>query len=250
MVEIWKDIKGYEGLYQVSNLGRVKSLERIITKKNGVTLPIKEKILQYGIDRKGYYFVGLYKNSKGKNKSIARLVAEAFIPNPDNKPEINHINTIRTDNRVWVNEDGSIEYDKSNLEWCTHKENCNNPLTKEHQKIAQTGKRLSEETKKKISDNNKGRKCYWEGKISKEHPNSKPIIQFSLNGDLIKKWECFNDVKRELGIHHSNIIKVINGARNQTGNSKWEYYDTDRYLIALMNKTLKDRGIILRKGVA
>ena len=109
MVEIWKDIKGYEGLYQVSNLGRVKSLERIITKKNGVTLPIKEKILQYGIDRKGYYFVGLYKNSKGKNKSIARLVAEAFIPNPDNKPEINHINTIRTDNRVWVNEDGSTD---------------------------------------------------------------------------------------------------------------------------------------------
>lgn len=237
-MEIWKDIRGYEGLYQVSNMGRVKSLERITTRKNGVTLPIKEKILQYGIDRKGYYFVGLYKNSKGENKSIARLVAEAFISNPENKPEVNHINTIRTDNRI------------ENLEWCTHKENCNNPLTKEHQKIAQTGKRHSEETKKKISENNKGRKCYWEGKISKEHPNSKPIIQFSLNGDLIKKWECLSDVKRELGIQHSNIIKVINGARNQTGNSKWEYYDTDRYLIALMNKTLKDRGIILQKGVA
>lgn len=237
-MEIWKDIKGFEGLYQVSNLGRVKSLERIITRKNGITLPIKEKILQYGIDRKGYYFVGLYKNGKGENKSIARLVAEAFISNPDNKPEVNHINTIRTDNRI------------ENLEWCTHKENCNNPLTKEHQKIAQTGRIHSEETKKKISKNNKGRKCYWEGKISNEHPNSKPIIQFSLNGDLIRKWECFKDVERELGIHHSNILKVINGSRNKTGNSKWEYYDTDRYLITLMNKTLKDRGIILRKGVA
>lgn len=107
-MEIWKDIKEYEGLYQVSNLGRVKSLNY---KRMG-----KEKILK-STKRNNYPFVVLCKDGSPQNYYIHRLVAQAFIPNPDNKPCIDHINTDRTDNRV------------ENLRWCTQKENCNNPIT-------------------------------------------------------------------------------------------------------------------------
>ena len=87
MKEIWKDIKGYEGLYQVSNMGRVKSLKRISFDGRR----IEEKILKYKRAGRGQYqCVGLYKNNTSKYKTIHRLVAEAFVPNPNNLPQVNH----------------------------------------------------------------------------------------------------------------------------------------------------------------
>ena len=97
--EIWRDIKGYEGKYMVSNLGRVKSLNY---NKTG-----KEKIMKGVPDGYGYFQLSLCKEGKVKNCRINRLVAQAFIPNPDNLPEVNHKDKIRTNNRV------------DNLEWCT-----------------------------------------------------------------------------------------------------------------------------------
>lgn len=114
--EIWKPIKGFEGLYEVSNQGRIKSLNRTVFDENGRIRLLKGKLLKLN-DKNGYNVVNLYKNGVMKKPRVHRLVAEAFIPNPENKPEIDHINTIRNDNRV------------ENLMWVTHKENTNNPLT-------------------------------------------------------------------------------------------------------------------------
>ena len=106
MDEIWKDIEGFEGLYQVSNLGNVKSL----VDSNGVS---REKIRKPSICSNGYLQVILYKNKTIKHFSVHRLVAIAFIPNPNNLPCVNHIDECKTNNVA------------SNLEWCTHKENIN-----------------------------------------------------------------------------------------------------------------------------
>jgi hypothetical protein len=112
MNEIYKDIKGYEGFYQVSNLGNIKRLEHtkynLLTKTNSV---YKEHLVKKCINKKGYYQVTLCKNSKIKPINVHRLVAEAFIPNFDNLPCINHIDGNKSNNRV------------DNLEWCSFKYN-------------------------------------------------------------------------------------------------------------------------------
>ena len=108
-MEIWKNIEGFEGLYQVSSEGRVKSLERKV--HHGRT--VKERILKPNMDRGGYLLVYLYAGGKRKTLKVHRLVCQAFHDNPDNKQEVNHINEDKTDNRA------------CNLEWCTRIENVN-----------------------------------------------------------------------------------------------------------------------------
>jgi len=110
MCEIWKDVPNYEGLYQVSNLGKVKSLERDIVHMGNISR-IKEKVMKPFINRGGYYCVKLSKNQKYKSFKIHRLVALAFIPNPNNYECINHKDENKKNNVV------------SNLEWCTKRYN-------------------------------------------------------------------------------------------------------------------------------
>lgn len=117
MEEIWKDIKGYEGWYQVSNCGRIKSLERVFIRKNGTPFFVRERILKYAFDHGGYPYVTLIKFKKRHNKAVHRIVAETFIPNPENKPCIDHIDCDPTNPRV------------DNLRWVTSSENNLNPIT-------------------------------------------------------------------------------------------------------------------------
>lgn len=113
MIEEWRDIEGYEGLYQVSNLGRVKSLARTAIDRRGIPHYVNERILKQAFDKDGYCLVGLHKDRKIKSGKVHRLVASAFIDNPHNLPEVNHKDENKSNNNV------------ENLEWCTPKYNIN-----------------------------------------------------------------------------------------------------------------------------
>lgn len=111
MTEIWKDIQGYEGFYQISNLGNVKSLERVVDKGNGILQHRKERIMNKRESVDGYYIAKLNVNKESTSIAIHILVARHFIDNPNNYPEVNHKDCNRKNNQV------------DNLEWCTHQQN-------------------------------------------------------------------------------------------------------------------------------
>ena len=109
--EVFVDIPGYEGYYQVSNYGNVRSLDRVIKEKTGKTQTLKGRILKLRINPGGYYYVEFSKNGNRATFAIHQLVAQAFLDNPDNKPTVNHINGNKLNNSL------------SNLEWATYSEN-------------------------------------------------------------------------------------------------------------------------------
>lgn len=212
MEEIWKDVVGYEGIYKISSMGNLKSVERI----DSLGHKRKEKILKPKTDKYGYIVYGLCKNGKLKSITAHRLVAEAFIPNPENKECVDHINTIRTDNRVWLNDDGSVNYEKTNLRWCTQKENHNNPLSVINHGVAS---------------------CI-------------PVIQYSLDGYMLKVWDSALMAEINIGVRHQGIAKCCKNryGHKSAGGFKWKYYTTDNYLIGKLNNSLMDKGFSLRKA--
>lgn len=185
MIEIFKDIKGYEGLYQVSNWGRVKSLNYLHTGKAELMNPVQ--------DTDGYLTVQLWKNGKPKTCKVHRLVAQTFIPNPENKPQVNHIDEDKTNNFVFLNEDGSVDKEKSNLEWKSHKDNCNHGTRNE---------RIS----KKMTN----------GKLSKL------VLQFTLNGEFIREWHSTMECERN-GFNSGHVSSCCNGKQKTHKGYKWCY---------------------------
>ena len=150
MSEQWKDIKGYEGIYQVSTLGRVKRLAGVIETERGPRrLPERYK---KAVMIAGYLYYSLYINDIEERCAAHRLVASAFIPNPENKPHVNHLNGIKADNRV------------ENLEWCTRSENMQHALKtglweqydRHGEKNPMYGKHHSQDAKQKIADVHRG----------------------------------------------------------------------------------------------
>lgn len=123
-MEQWHDVKGFEGIYKVSSLGRIKSLTRTITYKNGAKHLTKGKMLKPIMDSYGYYRATLYKNGHAYQRLVHRIVADEFVSNPNNYSDINHKNEMRTDNR------------SENLEWCTKKYNNNYGRHNDHLSLA------------------------------------------------------------------------------------------------------------------
>ncbi len=138
-MEEWKDIKGYEGLYQISNLGRVKSLARYVNRKYNSQRLVKERILSIGDNGNGYCNVCLTKKCSKKTEKVHQLVAQAFIDNPNNYPEINHSDGNKANNKI------------ENLIWCTRSQNIKHAF-KTGLKISLKGEKnhLSKLTEKQV----------------------------------------------------------------------------------------------------
>lgn len=197
MEEIWKDIVGYEGLYQVSNLGRVKS--------RGSDKWHKGRMLKPMFDGKGnYLFVGLHKNGKTKQRNIHRLVAEAFIINPSNLPCVNHINEVKTDNKV------------TNLEWCTVEYNSNYGNAKKNMIASRRKNNNQEEINKKIKEAKKKN-----GSFSCE----KPVAQYTIDGTFISNYESATDAERKTGISRGGIQRCCIGRYSQAKGFVWKYIE-------------------------
>lgn len=193
--EIWKslDFIGYPD-YEVSTLGNVKSLNYRGSGKERLLKPIKIKL--------GYCVVGLYKNTKPKIFTVHKLVALAFIPNIQNSPMINHKNEIKTDNRV------------ENLEWCDCKYNLNYGTCKERISKKMKGRKLSEETKQKMSKPK-----------SEEHKQKlrKPIFQFTKDMVFVREFDSATTASQELNINNSHITACCRGKRKTCGGFVWRY---------------------------
>lgn len=173
--EIWKDIPNYEGLYQASSLGRIKSLKRIVKHSSGGNKTLSERILIQKINNKGRKSLWLCKNGATKEYLVSRLIALTFIINPNKKINlvVGHIDNNPCNNRV------------ENLKWITYSEN----------------------TKWMF-------KCHRE-KLNpckgKKHYKSIPIVQYDLKGNFIKEWECASEVERIIGLCRTQISKNVKG---------------------------------------
>ena len=189
MTEEWRtavyDGEVYEGLYKVSNLGRILSLNY-----NGTG---KAKLMTAHEDTDGYLRVGFWKNGEYKTCKVHRLVAFTFLENPENLPEVNHKDEDKTNNFVFLNEDGSVDKEKSNLEWKSPKGNCNHGTRNE---------RIFEKT--------------TNGKCSKK------VLQFSKSGEFIREWPSVMECSRN-GYDFRNVSACCLGKRKTAYGFRWEY---------------------------
>lgn len=190
-MEEWRPIKNFEGKYEISSFGRVKSLARTVVHRNR-TQPKSERILKNRINQRGYCVVVLCKDNKTYPNLVHRLVAETFIPNPLNKPVVDHIDTDRQNNKV------------ENLRWVTTKENCLNPLTR-----------------KKSSQSKKGHP-YWGRKLTEEERNK---ISKALTGRKVSEETREKLRKAHLG----NRTKGTKGQHWMLVDGKRVYYKEDNY---------------------
>ena len=183
MEEIWKDIKGYEQLYRISNLGNVFSVK--LKREIGFIVPKTENY-------KTKYVI-LTKDGNKKRVAVHRLVAETFISNPNKLPQVDHVDTDPLNNRV------------ENLRWVSAYENSNNPLTKVHQKEA---------AKERC-------KIYGSPTEGKESVNRVKVLQYTLEGVFIKEWDCIQEISKELKLDNGSISKCINNKRKSCGGYLW-----------------------------
>lgn len=181
--EIWKDIPGFEGLYQASNIGRIKSLNRYKQNHSKKEI-INEKILKQHKDLDGYYKIALCKNGKYYQTNVHRLIALTFIPNPLNLPQVNHIIAIS---------DGGTN-NANNLYWGTQKQNM-------------------EDRKKDGHFNLRNMK-------KEKNPNAKAVLQIDLQDNIINNYNCIMEATRITKINNGDIGQCCKGNLKTAGGFK------------------------------
>lgn len=180
----WRPVVGYEGLYEVSDMGEVKSLARTCKTRGGGDKPVHERILIPCVIR-GYKNVVLCRGgNEHKHKLVHRLVAEAFLPNPDGKPVVEHLDCNSLNNSV------------ENLRWSTQKENCNNPISR------------SRNSSRKIGEANG-----QYGRRNEQIANSRRVACFTKDGDFVAVYPSVAEAERETGIRSSGIIACALGTK-------------------------------------
>lgn len=205
MEERWKDIKGYNGFYKISSYGRIMNTG--IYRDGRRYSP---KVLIPNTDIHGYKYVSLYKNGKMKSVKVHRLVAEAFIPNPENKPCIDHIDTNRSNNNV------------DNLKWVTYHENANNPITRTHLSEAWKRKGLSSSDRKVLSDRMK---------LNIEKVMSKvriPVLQFTKDNVFVAEFPSTVDAAKSVQGNATSISRNCRGKRPSAYGFIWKYKNHGR----------------------
>ena len=193
--EIWKPVSGFEGYYEVSSLGRIRSVERYVKQADHLRY-VKPKIKQITIGRGGYPSVTLCKNRRSRQYRIHRLVAEAFIPNPDNKPFVDHLNTDRTDFRI------------ENLRWVDAGENARNPNTMAHCRE----NTYTKERTKKIHETTRARG-------TSNAP--KTVYQYTKDGLFVKEYESLEEAGRQTSIYATSIRRALNDNSQSAGGYMW-----------------------------
>ncbi|WP_260301600.1 NUMOD4 motif-containing HNH endonuclease [Schleiferilactobacillus harbinensis] len=190
MIEKWKDIEHYEGIYQVSNLGRVRSIPRV----DGIGHPWHGKVLKPTPQRNGYLNVSLLDGHGNRKKMrVHRLVAQAFVPNPNNYQEVNHLDECRTNNCA------------SNLEWCTTQQNLN------------YGTRS-----KKQSQSMKNNPIVIHRLRGYAKSQRKPVLQITLNGLLVKEWPSVSSTS-DAGFKISGVSDCCLGKISMHHGYKWKF---------------------------
>jgi len=259
--ELFKDVVGYEGSYSVSNMGVVKSLPRTIIRKDDVSTKLNGKVLNYNINRKGYLMVKISINANSRYMTVHRLVAIAFIPNPNNHPQVNHIDGVKTNNFV------------NNLEWCTNEYNMQHAIENGLMnfdsaklqvsqfsldgvfiKTFKSIRQASEETNTThsgISMCSRGLYNYYSGFIwrlgnemdnpdVKPHSGNqcKPVNQYDLDGNFIKRYPS-QKVASNFGFKRANISLCCNGKQDNHKGYKWSYAVEENEVVSPYNKEVK-----------
>ena len=180
MEELWKDIVGYEDIYQVSNMGNVRKIAPFSRKMDcSICNPYQLKKVKSST---GYVHVQLVKDGRSSTINVHKLVAQAFVPNPENKPEINHIDADRSNNI------------STNLEWVTHVENMVHAV-----KLSHIDTSIMRSHKKRMYT----------------------VLQYSVQGKFIKEWECVDDIVAEYGIRRCTVYACLNKHHKSSFDYMW-----------------------------